>query len=82
MRRRRSRRGPLWQAAAMVLTAAVAAAAVARAARRRAGDDQTAADLPTFPTGTFAGAGVDAPPVAGTAPGRSSATASSAGPTR
>ncbi|MEU8301586.1 hypothetical protein AB0C04_30385 [Micromonospora sp. NPDC048909] len=82
MRRRRNRRRRLLQAAAMVLTAAAAAAAVARAARRSADGDRTATDLPTFPTGRFAGAGVDAPPVAGSAPSRSSATASSAGPTR
>ncbi|SCG73469.1 hypothetical protein GA0070613_5314 [Micromonospora inositola] len=75
MRRRRSRRRPLVQAAAMSLAAVVTAVAVVRAGRRRPAKD-TAGGLPVRGEGDVAGAGMLAPPVSGAAAGQSDAAAS------
>lgn len=81
MRRRRSRRVPLMQAAAMSLSAVVAAVAVVRASRRRSLGDGTARDLPTLDS-AFSDPGQDASPLTGATAGRNKETTSSAAAAR
>ncbi|MGW4499048.1 hypothetical protein ACWENR_10600 [Micromonospora sp. NPDC004336] len=81
MTRRRNRRAPLLQAAAISLAAVLAGAAVVRA-RRRAAGDATAGELPALREGAFAEAGTGGAPVHADAAGRDSRKVSSAAAAR